>query len=81
MASDDEIIAAFHLLEPYVAPAMVQHHVAPANTLLKTAGPYLALDWLLGSVCLPEVHVPREILENAINCMDTEDRENYQTLL
>lgn len=81
MVSDSEIIDAFHELEPYVAPAMRLHDVDSGASLIEVGEPYLALDWMMGSICLPEVHVPQHVLEKAINCMSDEDKEEYQYLL
>lgn len=79
MAND--LMMAIDQLAPYVAPAMEKHHIDPYQGMLEVGEPYLALDWLLGSATLPEVHIPIDVLTYAINCLDDEDKEEYEPLL
>lgn len=81
VALPSDLMTAINKLAPYVAPAMEKHHIDPYQGLVEVGEPYLALDWLLGSATLPEVSIPSDVLDYALDCLNEEDREEYAQLL
>lgn len=76
-----ELIKVIAELAPYLEAVMEKHGVSSYKEEMEVGEPYLALLWLFGSAALPEAHIPRDVLIDAISMLDEEDRETYGHLL
>lgn len=76
-----ELIKVIAELAPYLEPVMKKHGVSSYKEMMEVGEPYLSLLWLFGSAALPEAHVPRDVLIDAISTLDEGDKETYGHLL
>jgi hypothetical protein len=81
MATDQQVMAAYRKLLPFLQQALGEEQVNSLNQGIAAGEPYEALGWLMSSINQPGITVPKDIFLQAFNCLTDEDKTEYEPLL
>lgn len=81
MATDQQATAAYRRLMPHLSPVLDPDEALSLDQAVAAGEPYEALGWLLSSIDQPGITIPRDAFLEAFDCLNDEDKEEYEHLL